>query len=121
MKLRACQQRNVASSTLHSNVFRSPDSQSFGMTCNGLGRIRFQMKTQAIFCFVLLSLVALDQKTAADWPQYRGPSASGVDANHALPTSWDVETGENVRWHTPIPGLAHSSPIVAAERVYVAT
>lgn len=57
----------------------------------------------------------------ADWPQYRGPSASGVASGAALPSSWNVETGENVRWHTPIPGLAHSSPVIAGDRVYVAT
>ena len=44
-----------------------------------------------------------------------------MDASRALPTSWNVETGENVRWRTPIPGLAHSSPIVMGDRVYVAT
>ena len=81
----------------------------------------FPMNTPAIFSAVLLSLIGLAQNAAADWPQYRGPSASGIDASRALPTSWNVETGENVRWHTPIPGLAHSSPIVAADRVYVAT
>ena len=57
----------------------------------------------------------------ADWPQYRGPSASGVASGSHLPSSWNVETGENVRWHTPIPGLAQSSPVIAGDRVYVAT
>jgi hypothetical protein len=32
---------------------------------------------------------------AADWPQYRGPGARGVDDTQALPTHWNVETGEN--------------------------
>lgn len=58
---------------------------------------------------------------AADWPQYRGPAASGLDPSQPLPTSWDVAQGRNVRWQTPIPGLAHSSPIVWGDRVYVAT
>ena len=79
------------------------------------------MNTQAIFFSVLLSLFVLAPTAHANWPQYRGPSASGLDASRALPTSWNVETGESIRWHTPIPGLAHSSPIVAGERVYVAT
>ncbi len=59
--------------------------------------------------------------SAADWPQFRGPAAAGVDARVALPTTWDVATGKNLRWQTPIPGLAHSSPIVAGDRIYVAT
>ncbi len=58
---------------------------------------------------------------AADWSQFRGPAAAGVDARVALPTTWDATTGKNIRWQTPIPGLAHSSPIVAGDRIYVAT
>jgi outer membrane protein assembly factor BamB len=57
----------------------------------------------------------------AEWPQYRGPNASGVDARTGLPTKWDVTAGENVRWQTPIPGMAHSSPIAWGDRIYVAT
>jgi outer membrane protein assembly factor BamB len=38
-----------------------------------------------------------------------------------LATNWNVETGSNIRWQTPLPGLAHASPIVWGDRVYVAT
>lgn len=73
-----------------------------------------------------LALAAFATLTAraaasAHWPQYRGPNASGLDSSTALPTTWNVTTGENIRWQTPIPGLAHSSPIVWGDRVYVAT
>ncbi len=68
---------------------------------------------------LICSMNPLDAR--ADWPQYRGPSASGVASGAGLPSSWNVETGENVRWHTPIPGLAHSSPVIAGDRIYVAT
>jgi outer membrane protein assembly factor BamB len=58
---------------------------------------------------------------AADWPQFRGPQACGVDASKPLPVEWNVEAGKNVRWQTPIPGLGHASPIVFGNRIYVAT
>jgi outer membrane protein assembly factor BamB len=32
-----------------------------------------------------------------------------------------VQTGQNIGWQTSIPGLAHASPIVWGDRVYVAT
>ena len=67
------------------------------------------MNSHILSLSVLLPLISVAQAAKADWPQYRGPSAGGVDTSQALPTSWNVETGENVRWHTPIPGLAHSS------------
>jgi len=68
----------------------------------------------------LLSFVALGSH-AADWPQFRGLQASGVDATKVLPTHWNIESGENVRWQTPLPGLAHAAPIVSGDRIYVAT
>ncbi len=58
---------------------------------------------------------------AAHWPQYRGPGALGLEENQPLPTHWNIKTGQNVRWQTYIPGLAHASPIVWDDRVYVAT
>ena len=67
------------------------------------------------------AILANGGHAASAWPQYRGPNASGVDASAALPTKWDVATGENIRWQTPIPGLAHASPIVWGEQVFVAT
>ncbi|HAV64695.1 MAG TPA: pyrrolo-quinoline quinone, partial [Verrucomicrobiales bacterium] len=57
----------------------------------------------------------------ADWPQFRGPQAGGVDSSAALPTTWNVESGSNVLWKTAVPGLAHASPIVWGDRVYLAT
>ena len=49
--------------------------------------------------------------TAQEWPQFRGPDASGVVAdNEQLPESWSRT--DNVAWRTEIPGLGWSSPIV---------
>ena len=58
---------------------------------------------------------------AQNWPQYRGPAASGLDESAALPTTWNAEKAENIRWSTAIPGLSHAAPIVWGDRVYVAT
>jgi outer membrane protein assembly factor BamB len=57
---------------------------------------------------------------AQDWPSFRGPQANGVAAG-APPVSWDAKAMRNVAWKTPIPGLAHSSPIVSGNRIYVTT
>lgn len=58
---------------------------------------------------------------AANWPQFRGPQASGVDASALAPVEWNVETGQNIRWRMTVPGLSHAAPIVWEDRVYVAT
>ncbi len=56
-----------------------------------------------------------------NWPQFRGPNAAGFDDSAPAPAEWDVPSGRGVRWKTPIPGLAHSSPIVWGERIFVTT
>jgi outer membrane protein assembly factor BamB len=75
---------------------------------------------KAFFCPTLLIALTLAGH-AADWPQFRGPHASGVDAVQPLPVTWNAGTGQNVRWQTPLPGLGHASPIISGDRIYVAT
>jgi outer membrane protein assembly factor BamB len=56
-----------------------------------------------------------------NWPSFRGPNASGVGEGRPTSATWNVVTGENVLWKTPVPGLAASSPIVWGDRVFVST
>ncbi len=59
---------------------------------------------------------------AQNWPQFRGPGASGVvEGQHTPPSSWDAEKSENLRWKSLIPGLAHSSPVVWGDKVFITT
>jgi outer membrane protein assembly factor BamB len=53
------------------------------------------------------------------WPSFRGREASGVADGQRLPDTWEGATAKNVLWRTPIPGLAHSSPIVWGDTVFV--
>jgi outer membrane protein assembly factor BamB len=53
------------------------------------------------------------------WPSFRGPQASGIAENQQLPDQWDRTADTNVLWRAPIPGLAHSSPIVWGDRIFV--
>lgn len=59
------------------------------------------------------------KSSKGSWPSFRGPVASGVAEGQNLPDHWNAKTGENVLWRTPIPGLAHSSPVVWGNRVFV--
>ncbi|HEX7316917.1 MAG TPA: PQQ-binding-like beta-propeller repeat protein [Pyrinomonadaceae bacterium] len=55
------------------------------------------------------------------WPSFRGRQASGVADGQNLPERWDAAKGENILWRTPIPGLAHSSPVVWGDKIFVTT
>ncbi|NOT59059.1 MAG: PQQ-binding-like beta-propeller repeat protein [Acidobacteria bacterium] len=58
---------------------------------------------------------------AQNWPQFRGERAGGVADGKPVPTKWDVEKDENIAWKVAIPGLAHASPVVWEDRIYIAT
>jgi outer membrane protein assembly factor BamB len=60
---------------------------------------------------------------AADgnWPQFRGPSASGLGDGAHPPVQWDVTKGTNIVWTVEIPGLAVSSPVVWGDRIFITT
>ena len=76
-------------------------------------------------CFTLsakvatLALAALAAAATPNWPSFRGPQASGVADGEPTPTTWDVGQGTNIKWKTPIPGLAHASPVVWGDRVFI--
>ncbi len=73
------------------------------------------------FGFGLTLLVAMVSPAQAEhWPSFRGPNGTGLGSG-SPPTSWNVETGENIKWKTRIPGLAHSSPIVWGDRIFLTT
>jgi len=85
--------------------------------CRCLGRAL----TSNITAGIILLATHSSSSAGADWPQFRGPDAGGVNQSQSLVTNWNLDTGENIRWQTAIPGLAHASPIVWGDRVYIAT
>ena len=64
-------------------------------------------------------VLARPAPAAGSWPSFRGPAAAGVADSQHLPDRWDPSTGDGVLWRTRIPGLAHSSPIVWSDLVFV--
>jgi outer membrane protein assembly factor BamB len=71
---------------------------------------------------VFVALVAFGAAAGAQdapWPQWRGPGGLGVSSDTGAPTEWGPD--RNVAWKTAIPGRGHSSPVVAANRVFLTT
>lgn len=67
----------------------------------------------------LLLLASPLTLTAADWPQWRGPTADGRSPEANPPVEWSAT--ENVAWKTPIEGWGTSTPIVADGRIFLTT
>lgn len=70
---------------------------------------------------ILACLALATAAQAQNWSSFRGPGASGIADGSPMPVEWNGETGDNILWKTAIPGLAHSSPIVWGDRIFVTT
>src|SRR5262249_51238707 len=56
------------------------------------------------------------ESSAANWPQWRGPSGQGyTEAN--VPLRWGEK--ENVLWKSKLPGSGNSTPIVWGDRIFL--
>ena len=72
------------------------------------------MYSSKMRCFALI--LAASAVYAADWPQFRGPNASGVSSTTGLPVEFGPQ--KNVVWKTPLPP-GHSSPVLSADRIFL--
>jgi len=74
-------------------------------------------------CIPVLALTLIPACIAADgnWPQFRGPSGSGLGDGANPPVQWDAAKGTNIAWTAEIPGLSVSSPVVWGDRIFVTT
>jgi outer membrane protein assembly factor BamB len=77
------------------------------------------------FCSIILvstlstHALAADPAALANWPQFRGPLASGVAPQGDPPTQWSED--DNVRWKVAIPGIGSSTPVIWGDKVFLLT
>ncbi len=67
--------------------------------------------------FLLLQIAVTGSVQADNWPQWRGPSGTGIVEETGLPVRWGSD--ENVAWRAPLSGLGVSSPIVWGDRIFL--
>ncbi len=77
------------------------------------------MRTRPIIAFSLALVLSFAASANERWPQFRGPSATGVADDPRLPDTWSKT--ENVAWATEIPGTGWSSPVVWGDNIFVTT
>ncbi|MBK8094621.1 MAG: PQQ-binding-like beta-propeller repeat protein [Verrucomicrobiaceae bacterium] len=57
--------------------------------------------------------------SAADWPEWRGPSAQGQTTISQLPETFS-ETS-HIAWKAPLPGRGHSTPVISGDQIWLTT
>ena len=62
--------------------------------------------------------IASAEERLANWPGFLGPE-SGVSLATGLPTEWNGETGEGIRWKVPTPLPGFNSPIIWDGKIYI--
>jgi len=70
----------------------------------------------------LFLLLSIRSERAADQPQWgEAWTRNMVSHEKGLPESFNIKTGEHVKWSAPLGTQTHSTPIVAHGRVYIGT
>jgi outer membrane protein assembly factor BamB/ankyrin repeat protein len=78
-------------------------------------------ETKAETAMVTAASKAKKHGIAMSWPSFRGMLAAGVADGQNPPTTWSAEKAQNIKWKTPIPGMAHASPVIWGNRVFITT
>jgi outer membrane protein assembly factor BamB len=70
---------------------------------------------------VCLFSICGEAAAAENWPQWRGPLATGEAPDADPPLEWNENEGTGVRWKTELPGRGHSTPVVWGDRIFLTT
>lgn len=69
--------------------------------------------------FILITALGV---TAGDWPTLGGNnSRSPVDKTQGVPTEWDAESGENIKWSVKLGTTTYGNPVIADGKVLIGT
>jgi outer membrane protein assembly factor BamB len=76
----------------------------------------------AASCAAFAFTAAPGADPAAEWPMWGGsPERNMVSPARGMPTSWDLKTGQNVKWTAELGSQTYGNPVVADGIVLVGT
>lgn len=75
--------------------------------------------TSAILLLLTFFVVPVSVHAQGHWPNWRGPDADGATRATNLPLSWGED--QNIRWKTPLPAWAGSSPVIWGDYIFLTT
>lgn len=53
------------------------------------------------------------------WNGFRGTGGTGRSAARGLPTSWNLGSGKNILWQTPVPRHGYNSPVIHGRNIFI--
>src|SRR5688500_18071430 len=78
------------------------------------------MNTKLMSALVLSVGATVVTLSADNWPQWRGPLATGAAvAAKNLPEKWSTATGENIAWKVPMPSRSGATPIIWNDTIFL--
>lgn len=84
-----------------------------------------QIRSAAPLVALLVPLVGAQDAAPAkrgDWPMWGGsPDRNFVSDETGIPATWNMKTGENIKWVAPLGSQTYGNPVVVAGKVLVGT
>jgi hypothetical protein len=66
--------------------------------------------------------IALFKVGPKDWPQWGGwGGKNNTPDGKNIPTTWDIDTGKNIKWSAKLGSQTYGNPVIANGKVYVGT
>jgi PQQ-like domain len=80
------------------------------------------MRRALLFLLAVSGCLLLASGSGGDWPMWGGaPDRNMASSMQAVPASWDIGTGKNVKWVAKLGSQTYGNPVVAGGQVYVGT
>jgi outer membrane protein assembly factor BamB len=81
--------------------------------------MKLQFYSTSALLALALSLQSASAKGDADqyWPQWRGPSQTGVAPTADPPITWSES--EHIKWKVTLPGRGNSTPIIWGDQIFI--
>ena len=80
---------------------------------------RKEMDVKKLSVLMTMLAAAVVTLSADNWPQWRGPLATGHSTETGLPEKWSTATGENIAWKVPMPSRSGATPIIWSDTVFL--
>ena len=77
------------------------------------------MTQRLILALTMTVATAAATLSADNWPQWRGPLATGASTEKGLPEKWSTATGDNIAWKVPMPSRSGATPIIWNDMVFL--